>query len=391
MVKLTKWVTQQQRQEDLQGNSEDTSLGRVDSRQQGIPDHHQATAHKIKVTQKKSIATWNVRTLYQAERLDNVINEMERLKINIMGIREVHWIGAGTCQNRNKTLIYSCGTSHTNRVGILMDENMAKSVLGHWAISERVLLVRFRGQPFDLATTDGTNKDIQRFVDKFCEELEQAKNGCKSQDIVIVMGDLNAKVGQCADGNTTGKFGLGERNERGEKWVEWCKMNNQVIMNTYFKNHPRRLWTWKSPGDNTRNQSDFITINQRFRNSVTQCKTYPGADCNSDHNPVACHVKVKFKKLKKQKPEQSLDYLQLIKEETLRQKFTIEVRNRFQSPEIESVEDDSNHVEMKFNSLMDALVESAKSVIPKKGKSTKNKRMTDEIKNLMEESKSKRV
>ncbi|XP_062907732.1 craniofacial development protein 2-like [Mobula hypostoma] len=218
--KLSKCITQQQRQENLQDNSKGASLGKVDSGQQGIPNHHQATAHKIQVTQKKIIATWNVRTPYQAGRLDNVIYEMKKLKTNIMGISEVPWIGAGTCQNINKTLIYSCGTSHTNGVGILMDENMAKSVLGQWAVSERVLLVRFRGQPFDLAiiqvyapTTDGTNEDIE----KFYEELEQAKNRCKSQDIVIVMGDLNAKVGQGADGNTIGKFGLGERSE---KWVE---------------------------------------------------------------------------------------------------------------------------------------------------------------------------
>lgn len=52
-------------------------------------------------------------------------------------------------------------------------------------------------------------------------------------NIVIVIGDLNGKVGQSADGNTVGRFELGERNERG-------KMNDQITMNTYFK---RLLWT----------------------------------------------------------------------------------------------------------------------------------------------------
>ena len=100
------------------------------------------------------------------------------------------------------------------------------------------------------------------------------------------MGDLNAKVGQGQDGKTVGEFGLGERNERGDRWVQWCEANNMVITNTWFKEHPRRIYTWKSPGDRTRNQIDFITINDRFRRAVKHAKTHPGADCRSDHIPV---------------------------------------------------------------------------------------------------------
>jgi len=66
-----------------------------------------------------------------------------------------------------------------------------------------------------------------------------------------------------------------------------------VITNTFFKHHPRRLYTWKSPGDVHRNQIDFITIKKRYRNTVKNAITYPGADMNSDHNPVV--VKLKFR------------------------------------------------------------------------------------------------
>ena len=61
--------------------------------------------------------------------------------------------------------------------------------------------------------------------------------------------------------------------------------NNQVITNIWFKHHPRRLWTWKSPGGNIKNQINYITI-KRFTPAVQPNKTYPGADCGSDHNPV---------------------------------------------------------------------------------------------------------
>ena len=40
--------------------------------------------------------------------------------------------------------------------------------------------------------TDSTVEEI----DKFHENLDSAKNTCKFQDIVIMMGDLNAEVGR---------------------------------------------------------------------------------------------------------------------------------------------------------------------------------------------------
>ena len=55
-------------------------------------DHHQATAGKNKSrgrVKPVKIATWNVRTLYQCGKLENVKKEMKRLVINMLGICEV--------------------------------------------------------------------------------------------------------------------------------------------------------------------------------------------------------------------------------------------------------------------------------------------------------------
>ena len=92
------------------------------------------------------------------------------------------------------------------------------------------------------------------------------------------MGDLNAKVGierRPEERRVKGPFGLEEQNERGEKFVNVCMENNQTIANTFFKQHPKRLYTWTSPNGKSRNQIDFIKIQQRWRSSVLSCKTYP--------------------------------------------------------------------------------------------------------------------
>ena len=99
----------------------------------------------------------------------------------------------------------------------------------------------------------------------------------------------------------TGQYRFGTRNERGESLIEFCPENQLIIANTYFKQHPRKLYTWKSPDGKNRNQMDYILISKRFRNCVKQAKTYPGADINSDHNPLLIKMKIQLEKLNKTK------------------------------------------------------------------------------------------
>lgn len=57
------------------------------------------------------------------------------------------------------------------------------------------------------------------------------------------MTDLNAKVGSEKCKDIAGSF----------------ERNNMIMMNTCFKKHIRRIWTWKSLTGKSKNQIDFIT------------------------------------------------------------------------------------------------------------------------------------
>ena len=52
---------------------------------------------------------------------------------------------------------------------------------------------------------------------------------CKSQEITIVMGDINAEVGVEKHTNIAGGKGIRSRNERGEQLIEWCEWCEQMI------------------------------------------------------------------------------------------------------------------------------------------------------------------
>ena len=54
-------------------------------------------------------------------------------------------------------------------------------------------------------------------------------------------GDWNSKVGSQEIPGVTGKFGLGVRNEAGQRLTEFCQENSLVIASTLFQQHKRRL------------------------------------------------------------------------------------------------------------------------------------------------------
>jgi len=182
--------------------------------------------------------------------MDNILMKMKRLKINILGICEGRWTQSGKSAPEGATFIHSGGTEHKRGVGIVLDDETAKCVSGIWCISERNMVVRVKRRPFDICliqfyapTADNTDDEVEKFYD----QLDRAIQQCRSQDIRIVMGGLNAKVGGERDGRAVGPFGLGQRNERGSRLVEWCTANRLVIMNTWFEHHMKNLYTWKSP------------------------------------------------------------------------------------------------------------------------------------------------
>ena len=67
------------------------------------------------------------------------------------------------------------------------------------------------------------------------------------KDVLFIIGGWNAKVGSQEAPGVTGKFGLGVRNEAGQRLVEFCQENALVIANILFQQHKRILYTWTSP------------------------------------------------------------------------------------------------------------------------------------------------
>ena len=86
-------------------------------------------------------------------------------------------------------------------------------------------------------------------VEQFYEDLQDLLELTPKKDVLFIIRDWNAKVGSQETPGVTGKFGIGVKNEAGQRLIEFCQENALVRANTLFQQHRRRLYTWTSPDD----------------------------------------------------------------------------------------------------------------------------------------------
>ena len=112
-----------------------------------------------------------------------------------------------------------------------------------------MISVRLQGNPFNITviqvyapTSNAEETEVEQFYEDLQDLLEHPK-----KDVLFIIGDWNAKVRSQETPGVTGKFGLGVRNEAGQRLIEFCQENALVIANTLFQQHTRRRYTWASP------------------------------------------------------------------------------------------------------------------------------------------------
>ena len=111
-----------------------------------------------------------------------------------------------------------------------------------------MISVRFQGKPFNITviqvyapTSNAEEAEVELFYEDLQDLLELTPH------VLFIIGDWNAKVGSQETPEVIGKFGLGIRNEAGQRRIEFCQENALVMANTLFQQHKRRHYTWTSP------------------------------------------------------------------------------------------------------------------------------------------------
>jgi exonuclease III len=178
--------------------------------------------------------------------------------------------------------------------------NTAKNSLIDWKpISERLMMARFKAKVRNVtviqcyAPTEGSEIQIK---EAFYHQLSEAIRKTPRKDVIIVMSDLNAKVGSNNEGleHIMGKHGLGYIHENGEMFTDLCAKHDLVIGGTIFPHRRCHKVTWVSPDHNTENQIDHVAVSRKFSRSLLNVRNKRGADINSDHHLVIADFRMRI-------------------------------------------------------------------------------------------------
>ena len=107
----------------------------------------------------------------------------------------------------------------------MVNKRVRNVVLGCNLKNHRMISVRFQGKPFNITviqvytpTSNAEEAEVERFYEDLQDLLELTPKRCPFH-----LGDWNAKVGSQETPGVTGKFGLGIRNEAGQRLIEFSK------------------------------------------------------------------------------------------------------------------------------------------------------------------------
>ena len=129
----------------------------------------------------------------------------------------------------------------------MVNKRVQNAVLGCNLKNDRMISVRLQGKPLNITVIQvyaPTSNAEEAEVERFYEDLQDLLELTPKKDVLFIIGDWNAKVGNQETAGVTGKFGLGVQNEAGQRLIEFCQENTLVIANTLFQQHKRRLHTW---------------------------------------------------------------------------------------------------------------------------------------------------
>ena len=119
----------------------------------------------------------------------------------------------------------------------MVNKRVLNAVLGWNLKNDRMISVRFQGKPFNITGIQvyaPTSNAEEAEVGWFYEDLQNLLELTPKKDVLFIIGDWNAKVESQETPGVTGKFGLGIRNEAGQRLIKFCQENELVITNTLF-------------------------------------------------------------------------------------------------------------------------------------------------------------
>lgn len=159
--------------------------------------------------------------MVQGEKIRNALLEIERMRIEIMGLSEMSWPDASYCDIEGYRVYYSRSTQgkYEHGVGFIVNKDVVGNVTNFAPLNERSILLQLNKLPVNtniIQVYALTSDHSEEIVEEFYTKMENLIKKLPKQELLILIGDLNTKIGKGSAGKHTGTHELGIRNERAD-------------------------------------------------------------------------------------------------------------------------------------------------------------------------------
>ena len=125
-----------------------------------------------------------------------VVKQMARVKVDILGISELKCTGMGEFNSDDHFIYYREQESlRRNGVAIMVNKRVRNAVLGCSLKNDRMISVRFQGKPFSTTVIQvyAPTSNAEE-AERFCENLQDLVELTSKNNVLLIIGDWNAKV-----------------------------------------------------------------------------------------------------------------------------------------------------------------------------------------------------
>ncbi|XP_051776636.1 uncharacterized protein LOC127526150 [Erpetoichthys calabaricus] len=151
--------------------------------------------------------------------------------------------------------------------------------------------------------------------DDFWSELDEVMNSVPKGQKVVIGADFNRHVGEGnrRDEEVMDRYGVKERNEGGQRIVDFAKRMDMAVVNMYFKKREEHRVTYKSGGRCTR--VDYILCRRVNLKEIEDYKVVVGESVVNQHRVVVCRMMLESKKRKRVRAEPRIKWWKFKKED----------------------------------------------------------------------------